>query len=404
MAGRSQVSARECSLRISASIDDDLAEEIARQSAWISPHVHDVHVSPDGGTVLFRVDDEADVRSESSRVERFVADMMRRHRPVPRKLVMRRGAPGRMLVSDAYRELRKRGWAVEIGRGRVSLRGPALAVVRLLDDDCARIARSLGASEESHPALVPASVLARCGYFGSFPHAVSLVTHLSEDYDAIEQFREANAGAGDLVQPLGGSLAPFTACMLPALCYAVYAAREGSALTEPMVAVTTAGRCYRYESRNLVGVERLWEFGMREVVFMGEAERVARTRMRLLEATLDQLERWDLHGTIESANDPLLPAAPSEGAWWQRGEDRKLELRLPIGLDADGAPRAVACASFDLHERFFGSVFRIDSMGGDPVASGRAGWGMERWMQACFAQHGFDPEGWPTWLAERVFD
>ncbi|HEX8796819.1 MAG TPA: hypothetical protein VF765_37965 [Polyangiaceae bacterium] len=397
------MSALECSLSAPASIDGDLAEEIAKQAAWISPHVHDVRVSDDGGRVLFRVDEQADAGAERERVERFLIDMVRRHRPMARKLVMRRGDPGRRLVADAYTELRKRGWVVEIAPGRVSLRGPALALVRALDEDCAKIARSLDAREESHPALVPAQVLARCGYFASFPHTVSLVTHLGEDYDAIERFRVANVGAQDLVQPPAAALAPFAACMLPALCYAVYAAREGSAIDDPVAVVTTVGRCYRYESRNLTGIERLWEFGMREVVFLGEPDRVARTRMRLLEAAMDQLERWDLDGTIESANDPFFPAARAEKAWWQRSGDRKLELRLPIGTGADGAPRSVACASFNLHERFFGSAFRIASMDGASATSGCVGWGMERWMFACFAQHGFDPEGWPTWLADRVF-
>jgi len=393
----------ECSLTVSTSIDGDLAEEIAKQSAWVSPHVHDLRVSPDGASVLFRVDDEGDAGAERNRVERFVADMVRRHRPVPRKLVMRRAGEGRRLVADAYGELRKRGWIVDLGPGRVSLRGPALAVVRALDDDCARIARSLGASDESHPALLPSHVLARCGYFASFPHTVSLVTHLAENYDAIERFRAANVGAGELVQPPPESVAPFASCLLPALCYAVYAAREGSTIDDPLSVVTTAGRCYRYESRNLSGIERLWEFGMREVVFLGEADHVARTRMRLLEAVVDQLERWALDGTIESANDPFFPAARAERAWWQRSGDRKLELRLPIGLGAGGTPRAVACASFNLHERFFGAAFRIASTYGDAIASGCVGWGMERWMLACFAQHGFDPDGWPTWLADRVF-
>lgn len=397
------MSALECSLAIPVSIDEDLAEEIAKQSAWISPNVHDVRVSPGGGGVLYRVDPRADAAVERERVQRFVTDMVRRHRPIPRKLVMRRGVQERRLVADAYAELRTRGWVVEIGPGRVSLRGPALAVVRALDDDCARIARSLGAFEESHPALVPAQVLARCGYFASFPHAVSLVTHLGEDYDAIERFRAANVGAPDLVQPRAETLAPFGACMLPALCYAVYAAREGSSLREPLAVVTTAGRCYRYESRNLVGIARLWEFGMREVVFLGEADHVARTRMRLLEATIDQLERWDLDGTIESANDPFFPAARAEKAWWQRSGDRKLELRLLVGTGDGGSARAIACASFNLHERFFGSAFGIGSMNGEAAASGCVGWGMERWMLACFAQHGFDPEGWPAWLADRVF-
>jgi hypothetical protein len=61
--------ALECSLAVTVSIDEDLAEEIAKQSAWISPNVHDVRVSPGGGGVLYRIDlQAADVNAERDRV------------------------------------------------------------------------------------------------------------------------------------------------------------------------------------------------------------------------------------------------------------------------------------------------------------------------------------------------
>jgi seryl-tRNA synthetase len=228
------------------------------------------------------------------------------------------------------------------------------------------------------------------------------VAHLVEDYDTIERFRRANEGARELVQPAAGALAPLDSCLLPALCYAVYAARERSALPSGGATVTCAGRCFRYESRNLTGVERLWEFGMREVVFLGDEGAVERARARAIEAAKDQLERWDLEGTIETANDPFFATARGGRAYWQRSGERKLELRLPVGRN-DGGPYAIACASFNLHDRFFGAAFEIATDGGEPAASGCVGWGMERWMLACFAQHGFDPEAWPSWLSNRVF-
>lgn len=379
-------------------IDPELAAEIEKQAAWISPRVRELRVDADGRGVRFEVDAEGDEAATRAKVERFVADMVERHRAVPRKVVVRRDRPGRTLVADAFGELLRRGWAVELGCGRVSLRGPALAAVRALDEDTTSIAHALGAVEEAHPSLVPAKLLARCGYFANFPHAVSLVTRLHEDYDQIERFRTSNADATEIVQPPPGALAPFDACLLPAVCYAVYAARERTTLPEGGVAVTSAGRCFRYESRNLVGIERLWEFDMREIVVIGDAETCSRIRARALEAVLDQLERWDLDGCIESANDPFFPAVRAGRAYWQRSGDRKLELRLPV---APG--HAIACASFNLHDTFFGSAFRIAAADGAQASSGCAGWGMQRWMLACFAQHGFDPEGWPSWLASRVF-
>jgi seryl-tRNA synthetase len=383
-------------------IDAELAAEIERQAAWVSSSVSELRVAADGRTVHFLVEGH-DAERARAKVARFVGDMVERHRSVPRKVVLRRERAGRALVADVFGELLRLGWVVELGRGRVSLRGPALRIVQVLDEDVARIARRMGAIEEAHPSLVPASLLARCGYFAAFPHCTSLVTHLAEDYDSIEAFRRGNAESSRMVQPSPEAVAPFESCLLPAQCYAVYAAREGTVLPSALT-VTCAGRCSRFESRNLAGVERLWEFGMREIVVLGSEAACAAGRVRALEAVLDQLERWALDGWIESANDPFFPAVRAPRAHWQRSGDRKLELRLPVGPGlAAGEARSVACASFNLHERFFGTAFSIHGADGEPVSSGCVGWGFERWMLACFAQHGFDPAGWPSWLAERVF-
>jgi seryl-tRNA synthetase len=397
------MNARRCTLELPRRIDDDLAAELEKQSAWISSRVRDMRVGVDRRVVRFSIEDGADIDTESAKVTRFLADMTERHRELPRKIVAGRSRQGRAIAPDAFAELVRRRWVVETARGRVALRGPALAVVKALDDDCARIARgTFGAADEAHPALAATSLLARCRWFGSFPQAASLVAHLNEDYDAIDAFRRDNAEARDLVQPAPGTLASIDACLLPALCYSVYAGREGSTLFPGVTAVTCAGRCFRYESRNFAGLERLWEFGMREVVFLGEQDAVARSRQMGLESVLAQLERWDLEGTLETASDPFFPAVRSRNAHWQRNNDRKIELRLPVA-QGDGEVKAIACASLNLHDSFFGTTFAIATSDGMPAATACVGWGMERWMLACFAQHGFDAEGWPEWLRDRVF-
>jgi hypothetical protein len=389
-------------------IDAELAAEIEKQAAWISQRVTELRVEPGGRAVRFRVTEGGVVADERAKVARFLGDVAGRHRAVPRKVVLRRERQGRgrAVTSDAFGELVRRGWAVELGRGRVSLRGPALAVVRAIDEDTERLARRMGAVPEAHPGLAPVALLARCGAFASLPHTVSLVAHLTEDYDAVEGYRRRSGEAGGAwVQPPPDAVAPFDACLLPALCYAVYAAREGTTVPPEGAAVTCVGRCARFESRNLAGIERLWEFGMREIVFLGGPEDCEAGRRRGLEAVLDQLDRWDLDGVVESANDPFFGSDRGGRAHWQRAGDRKLELRLPVGLCGDGGdePRRVACASFNLHERFFGAAFGLATADGDVASSACIGWGLERWMLACFAQHGFDPAAWPSWLAARVF-
>jgi len=49
-----------------------------------------------------------------------------------------------------------------------------------------------------------------------------------------------------------------------------------SELLQPRV-ITAMGKCFRYESSNLSGLERLWDFNMREIVFC----RATRLRARL---------------------------------------------------------------------------------------------------------------------------
>ena len=397
------MSDRTYTLETGRAIDRESAAELEKESAWISRRVRDLRVEGNRGRVSFRVDGDHDVSVEHAKVARFVADMLDRRRPLARKVIAKRESIGGKAYTQASEELVRRGWVVEMSRGSVAVRGPALEVIRALDDDCLRMAREVfGAVEESHPALAPVSLLSRCGWFGSFPHAASFVTHLNEDYDAIDEFRTQNSSGNGFVRPKVSALAPIEACILPALCYSVFAGRRGSHVSTDFLAVTCAGRCFRYESRNFAGMERLWDFGMRELVFLGDARAVANARLRAIDEMVAQLDRWDLDATLVTANDPFFPAVRAARAHWQQSGERKVEVAIPIASSLDGQ-RTIACASINLHDQFFGTSFEIATGRGGPASSGCVGWGMERWMLASFAQHGFEPQRWPSWLRNRVF-
>jgi seryl-tRNA synthetase len=84
--------------------------------------------------------------------------------------------------------------------------------------------------------------------------------------------------------------------------------------------------------------------------------------------------------------------------YWQVRSDLKFELRLSVGPE-----RTLACGSFNLHENFFGKTFRITADDGQPAFTGCVGWGLERWVLAGFAQHGYDKSRWPPSLAPQIF-
>jgi len=391
-------------ITLSKKVEPDLAADLEKNGAYVHPDILQVRVQ-DGLQVRFATRPGADREVVREKVNRYVDAMLSRFRPLPKRVLHTRARrdPG-PLAAGVYAELLRRGWIVEEGRGQVTLRGPALNVLRAVDEDCRGVVGvgAFGAVEETYPTLIGATTLARCGYFSSFPQSVSMVTHLVEDYDRIEHFRLANAEASHLTVPDPAALSRPEACLSPAVCYHAYKAREGQSLEECNV-VTCVGKCFRYESTNITGLDRLWDFTMREVVFVGTEREVVDHRQRGIDLVIEQADRWDLECRIETANDPFFSATYATKAYYQMRSDLKYELRLSVEPDVEGHERTLACGSFNLHESFFGKTFSITARDGQPAFTGCVAWGLERWVLACFTQHGFDPARWPADVRSRVF-
>jgi hypothetical protein len=183
------------------------------------------------------------------------------------------------------------------------------------------------------------------------------------------------------------------------MCFHTYHQLAGRPLAAPSLVVTSRGKSFRFESRYRRSLERLWDFTIREIVFLGPRDFVLAGRRRLMELTFGLIESLQLGGRCEVANDPFFVDDGTAGrVWSQRLFELKYELRLPIGAGAD-----LAAGSFNFHECFFGDSFAIASPGGDgPVYTGCAGFGLERFAFAFLCQHGLDPAGWPRHVADAV--
>jgi seryl-tRNA synthetase len=386
-------------------VDLDLAADLEKQAVYASIHIRRLRVNAERNGVEVVSEDGANEAEVRVKVERYLDTMVSRFRKLRKKALMknerRDAAP---YEKNVYAELKRRGWVRELGRGQAGLAGPALRLAQALDARCAALATErFAALPESYPALIPADVLGRCGYFASFPQSVSLVSHLVEDYDLIEEFRVANAGSPRLSIPRPAALPTPEACLTPAVCYHTYQSLEGTRIGAAGRAITSMGRCFRYESKNIAGLDRLWDFGMREIVFVGTESWVSAQRERAIEAVSGQVAEWDLDCVIETANDPFFPTVHTNKAYWQQRADLKFEVRLSVEPEADGTPRSLACGSLNLHENFFGRTFGIVAADAQPAFTGCVAWGLERWVLAGFTQHGYDPERWPATLRREIF-
>jgi len=388
-----------------APIDDDLAADVAKQAVYAAPGVKSFRWDGPRQNASVELEAGADAAVVEDKLRRFVSTMVAKYRRLPKHLLRTNTRKvSRPLIGDIEDQLARRGFLRRLGPGQVGLSGPPLAFLRTLDSRLSALARErFAAREHAYPALIPTQVLHRCGYFESFPHSVSMVTHLVEDFDAIERFRKANGSVPSLVIPDPAALAPAPVCLSPAVCYHLYQSLEGESLGPQGVVVTAMGRCFRYESKNLRGLERLWDFGMREIICCGSETTVSALRETLVSMAGDEAAELDLDFTIESANDPFFSATYAERAYWQSRNALKFELMLPIPSAGDGTPRRTAAASFNLHEDFFGKTFSFTTHDGQPAFTGCSAWGLERWVLAAFAQHGLEAASWPEGWRREVF-
>ena len=393
-------------IKLPKAIGDELAAAVEDQGPYAAPEVLRVRVSDDRSEVAVECEAGADQAALRPQVERYVDDFVKRFRAVAGKVyrqLARTRDPGPM-GAGVFNELVRRGWAFQLGDGQVGLAGPALKLVEALDQRFRRMAMSeFGAVEHRYPTFIPTDVLRRCGYFGAFPHLVSLVSHFVEDYRKLKEIRDANAESEEVVIPDRGAIVDAAACVTPATCYHVYQSLEGKTLRAPGQIFTATGRCARYESTNMIGLDRLWEFTMREMVLVGGEEWVTETRQKGMDAFIGLVEEWDLECTVETANDPFFGPVYATKSFWQSQGGLKYELRFAVEPGEGGKPRTISCGSANLHEGFFGQTFKLQLSDGAPVFTGCVALGVERLALAVFTQHGLEPDRWPAPLRDAVF-
>jgi seryl-tRNA synthetase len=162
--------------------------------------------------------------------------------------------------------------------------------------------------------------------------------------------------------------------------------------------VTAKGKSFRFESRYARSLERLWDFTIREIVFLGERDFVLDARKHLMNDVFAFLDEVGLTGRCEVGNDPFFCTEDMAGRVMSQ---RLLQLKYELHADLDD-DRSTAVASFNYHDTFFGERMGIRRVGGEPISTACAGFGLERLTYAFLCQHGFDTAAWPDPVRARL--
>ncbi|SCL25318.1 aminoacyl--tRNA ligase-related protein [Micromonospora inyonensis] len=378
------------------------AEDLRRHVFYVAEEIKDFRLvrvreaAPvtAGGTedisgVTITVTDPARADAVASKVLRLVADDIAHRREVPEKVVWRLPDRGRYPTGVVER-LTGLDSVVPTAPGLASVSGPVLDLLEYFDAGFRAMARDVGAVGIRYPTLIPTEVIDRCGYVESFPQLLMFTTRLRGDIDNYRSFTERH-GHGDVADRVLEHAGPADFCLPPAACFHVYHQFRGRTLVAGQAVVTTAAKVFRHESRYEDGLERLWDFTMREIVFIGDRDSVRERRRHLMETVREFLGRHALAGHCAVATDPFFVGADFAAKMTlQSLSESKYELQLNVD-----AERTIACGSFNYHDSFFTSRFTIGAASGEEMVTGCVAFGLERFAYAFLRQHGTEPAGWP---------
>ena len=185
-------------------VDAVLASDIEKESVFVSPYLERIVVGPDRASVRAVLKSNAPMEEVRDKATRYLETMAKQVTGYNVKVFLenKREDDGEY-EANANLKLAEAGWLHDYGKGQVAYSGPVLRLARLIDEKAGRLyAERLGATDGHFPALVDADTLHKCGYFDSHPNAVTFISNLLEDFDAIEEFRVANScSEGALLPP-----------------------------------------------------------------------------------------------------------------------------------------------------------------------------------------------------------
>jgi hypothetical protein len=387
------------SVRLNSPIPDELADEFLKKLPYVSEALASFELNPlSRDTVAFELKaGNGDLRQlVAERIVEVADKLCKGRRPHVAKVLHSKRERDFRFRSDPHQALEQMGELHKYGAGRFGLGPRVLELMELFDHDVQEMGARASAVPFQFPSLIGADVLDRCRYLRSFPSALTMVSHLREDLTAIQDFARVAAWDGERLVHSPGALSAIQCLLAPSVCFHLYAWLAKQRLETKCV--TAVGKCFRYESSNMAGLERLWDFTMREVIFVGPDRYVLDSRQKMADETARLMDRWGLAYEIRSATDPFFIEDYASMSTFQLAFELKFEVLTPLPY----SNKDLAIGSLNYHQDFFGRSFEISGTSGAAIHTGCIGFGLERVALAFLAQNGLDPKAWPQEIASRL--
>lgn len=291
------------------------------------------------------------------------------------------------------------GHVFQSGMGQYGFGSMFIGLMNYFDAMFNELSEFFGPDQFVFPSLISIDAMSRCDYFTSFPHSCCFVNHLQEDEvlsfsDRVKKHKKFSLNNNEL--------SDVNYMLSPAVCFHWYNHLSNRVLPcEGVKAVTAKGKCFRYESSNFETLERMWDFTMRELIFVGSGKMVMECRSQSIELWKQRLDKLGMSYTIESATDPFFGIDAEILSKFQSAFNLKYEIRATLPYSSG----SLAVGSFNYHQDHFGRAFNIalgDSESACSACTACTAVGLERWAFAFLCQFGSDKSYWPKDVVEFV--
>lgn len=298
--------------------------------------------------------------------------------------------------------LEKEGWVKKFHPGTWYYLQPYVNLLRIFEGMLIeRVAGPLGFQEILLPKLIPLGVMKKKGQLTGIPHEMLYVSEpglreLSYFEDYVDNVKVFNEPRPHLLKSL---LKEPAFCLPYAQCEPFYEFFSGEIVNldnPPIKLYDRSGFSFRHEAGGLRSLERLMAFTRIEIIYLGRPEEVSEIRDGLIDNYINLLDK-----TL----DLEVRSAEVTPVWMAHaGVVRDVERKVPATLDIEAylpfrgdreSSEWLEIANASVHYDRYIEWFNIKERKGREVWTGCSGNGLERWIYAFLARHGFNAEDWP---------
>ncbi len=318
-----------------------------------------------------------------------------KHRPIRQsdlsKVAYDRSGQTKPYCEDVFNQLIERGDLYEHTPGIFSLSGAFLQLYQALDSRIREFASEQHAKEVILPITTSLKTLNQADFFKRTPQFAQFMCTLKPGLDSILDFSSKVTVKDCDLNVVNYLENPENMCR-SAICLSSYPQFAGKQLAPAdYVSWTTFGKAFRNEASNVNSLERLYEFSMREIIYFGDREFVAKRLNECMQWFIEKMEEWDLNGMIQTANDPFFAERIQALQFYQLAEQSKYEIRWLNPWSQS----TVSVGSINNHGSHFSKAYQIRLADGNFATTGCVGFGYERLLFLLLSQHGIDEARWP---------